>query len=606
MKEILKVFKRFIPPYKWNVLFSFAFNILSAFFSSLALVLSTPILEVLFDATKEVLTLMPWELSKDVLVNNLYYYVTLYKQEYGSAAVIPFIGVLMLFTTFLKVGCAYLAAYQTIIIRNGVVRDIRVKIYNKLMELPLSFYSNERKGDVMARATGDVGSIEASIMSSLDMFFKNPIIIIVSLGFMFAISAKLTLYIFIVLPVAGWIIGRTGKSLKGHSRKSQYKMGDLLGIIEESLSGLRIIKAFNAEKKMKGKYASETESYRKIQSTLQKRYQLAHPVSEFLGTTVIVVILWIGASLIGQGEDSLSGATFIAYIGIFYTIINPAKAFSSAYYNIQTGLAAVERIDAILLADNKIKDKENAQELKVFTTSIEYKNISFAYEDTKVLKNVSLSVPKGTMVALVGQSGSGKTTFVDLLPRFHDVQEGCICIDGIDIRDMKIHDLRELMGNVNQEAILFNDTFYNNIAFGVENATQEDVERAAKVANAHDFIVETEDGYQTNIGDRGGKLSGGQRQRISIARAVLKNPDILILDEATSALDTESERLVQDALENLMKNRTTLVIAHRLSTVRNADVICVFNQGEIIEQGTHEELIAKDGAYKKLHALQMD
>ncbi|MBS2098465.1 ABC transporter ATP-binding protein [Carboxylicivirga linearis] len=606
MKDFFLVFKRFVPPYKYNLASSIFYNILHAIFSGIAMLFAIPVLEVLFETTKEVHHLLPWELSKSIIQNNLYYYVTLIKLKYGVTVVMPFIGGLLLIATMFKVGFAYLASTQMIIIRNGVVRDIRKKIYNKLINLPLSFYSEERKGDVISRATGDVNEVESSIMSSIDMFFKNPILIITSVAFMLILSYQLTIFVFIMLPIAGWIIGKTGKALKHKSREGQQKMGVMLGIIEESLGGLRIIKAFNAETKMKDRFGFEAESYRRIMNKLQRRYALAHPMSEFLGTIVIVVLVWFGAYIIGNEESSLSGASFIAYIGIFYQIINPAKQFSTAYFNIQKGLAAMERIDKILLADNKITEKKNAESISNYTDKIEYRNITFSYNnEVDVLKNVSLTIPQGKTIALVGQSGSGKTTFVDLLPRFYDVQSGGIFIDGHNIKDIKLFDLRELMGNVNQEAILFNDTIYNNITFGVEHATEEEVIQAAKVANAHDFITATEDGYHTKIGDRGSKLSGGQRQRLSIARAILKNPPILILDEATSALDTESERLVQDALENLMKNRTSLVIAHRLSTVRNADMICVFNEGKIVETGTHDELIALNGIYNKLHSMQM-
>jgi len=605
MKDFIQIFKKYIPPYKRNLVLSFIFNLFAAFFTGLAMLFMVPLLQVLFDTAKEVHELQPWKISKEVLENNLYYYVTDVKARYGIPVVMPFIGLIMLVVTLFKVGFAYLASYQTVAIRNGVTRDIRVKIYRKITALPLGFYSDERKGDVMSRATGDVQEVENSIMASIDMFFKNPIIIVVLVGYMLAISYQLTLFVFIMLPIAGWIIGRTGKSLKHHSADAQNKMGDLLGIIEESLGGLRIIKAFNAEKKMNSRFSKETDNYKNIMNRVQRRYVLAHPLSEFLGTIVMICVLWFGAYMIGSEKNSLDGATFLAYIGIFYQIINPAKGFSTAFFSIQKGLAAYERIDKILQADLNIKEHEGSKELKNFNHQVEYRNINFAYEDVNVLKNVSLTIPQGKTVALVGQSGSGKTTFVDLLPRFYDVQEGGIFIDDINIKDLKLYDLRELMGNVNQEAILFNDTIYNNITFGVENATEEEVINAAKVANAHDFISSTEEGYQTAIGDRGSKLSGGQRQRLSIARAILKNPPILILDEATSALDTESERLVQEALENLMKNRTSLVIAHRLSTVRNADMICVFNEGKIVETGTHDELIAKDGIYKKLHSMQM-
>ncbi|SMO80892.1 ATP-binding cassette, subfamily B, MsbA [Saccharicrinis carchari] len=605
MKEFLKVLGRFIPPYKRHLGASIGFNILHSIFGGIAMLFMIPILDVLFQTTKEVHSMVAWDLSKDALQNNLYYYVTLIKQQYGVAVVMPFVGMLMLITTFFKVGFAYLASHQMIGIRNGVVRDIRKQIFDKLMALPLAFYSDERKGDVMSRATGDVVEVEVSIMSSIDMMFKNPIQIIIYVGFMMVISVPLTLFVFVMLPIAGWIIGRTGKTLKQKSRLTQSKMGDLLGIIEESLGGLRIIKAFNAEGTMKNRFSKEIEAYRQHMNRLQRRYVLAHPLSEFLGTVVMVVLVWFGVYLITGTGAELKGSAFIAYIGIFYQIINPAKSFTTAFFNIQKGLAAMERIDKILLADNKILEQDGARHIDSFQNAIEYKNVSFGYNEYQVLKNISLTIPKGKMVALVGQSGSGKTTFVDLLPRFHDIQEGSISIDGIDIRDLKVHDLRGLMGNVNQEAILFNDTFFNNIAFGAGKASQQEVEQAAIVANAHDFIMATEEGYQSYVGDRGGKLSGGQRQRISIARAVLKNPDILILDEATSALDTESEQMVQEALENLMSSRTSIVIAHRLSTIRNADLICVFSEGEIVEQGTHDELVKKGGAYSKLHELQV-
>ncbi|WP_066629562.1 ABC transporter ATP-binding protein [Labilibacter marinus] len=605
MKEFIKVLKRFIPPYRRNLTLGITFNILCSIFGGVAMVLMIPVLDILFESANEVTEMMAWEFSQDAIKNNLYYYVTVVKYEYGVMVVMPFVGALMLIATLFKVGFAYLGSHQMIAIRNGVVKDIRTQIFAKLMALPLAFYSDERKGDVMSRATGDVVEVEVSIMSSIDMMFKNPIQIIVSVGFMLAISVKLTLFVFVMLPIAGWIIGKTGKSLKQKSRLTQSKMGDLLGIIEESLGGLRIIKAFNAENRMRTRFDGETESYRQHMNRLQRRYVLAHPLSEFLGTVVMVVLVWFGAFLISEPDATLKGTVFLAYIGIFYQIIQPAKSFSTAFFNIQKGLAAMERIDKILLADNKILEQDGAKHVSSFNKHIEYKNVSFAYNEHKVLKDVSLEIEKGKMVALVGQSGSGKTTFVDLLPRFHDIQEGSIAIDGTDIRDMKVHDLRGLMGNVNQEAILFNDTFFNNIAFGVEDATIEQVEQAAKVANAHDFISATDDGYQSMVGDRGGKLSGGQRQRISIARAVLKNPDILILDEATSALDTESEKLVQEALENLMSSRTSVVIAHRLSTVRNADLICVFSEGEIVEKGSHDELVKKGGTYSKLHELQV-
>ncbi len=605
MRDFFKILKRFIPPYKRQLILSVLFNLLSALFSVVAMLFMIPMLNVLFQKTHEIMNLVPWELTKDALENNLYYYITQIKLEYGVLAIMPFIGVLILFTTFLKVGFTYLAAHQTVDIRNNVVKDIRLQLFDKLMSLPLGFYSEEKKGDVLSRATGDVTEVENSIMSSINMLLKNPVIILVSVGAMVIMSYKLTIFVFVMLPIAGWIIGKTGKSLKRKSKVSQSLMGSILGILDESIGGLRIIKAFNAEKSVTNRFEAETENYRLIMNKVRRRYQLAHPMSEFLGTVVIVVLVWYGAYVVTDDSASFGGATFMAYIGIFYQIINPAKQFSTGFFNIQKGLAAMERIDKILLADNKILEQDGTQSKNKFENKIQYNNVSFGYNEKKVLRNVSLTIEKGKMVALVGQSGSGKTTFVDLLPRFHDVQEGNITIDGINIRDIIVHDLRGLMGNVNQEAILFNDTFFNNIAFGVENATQESVEKAAQVANAHEFIMEAENGYQTLVGDRGGKLSGGQRQRISIARAILKNPDILILDEATSALDTESEKLVQEALENLMSSRTSIVIAHRLSTVRNADLICVFKEGEIVEKGTHDELVAMGGTYSKLHELQV-
>ncbi len=605
MKEFFRVLRIYLPPYKAKLALTFLFNVLSALFIVFSMLSMIPMLQVILEDDKEVHTLLAWSLDKDALFNNLNYYITQIKAQYGPGTTLLFLGLFGIIATMLKTGFTYLGSYTITGVRNGITRDIRKAIYNKMIELPLGFYSNERKGDMMARSTADVQEVEASVMSSLDMLLKNPIIIIIVLISMFYVSFELTLFVFVVLPIAGFVIGRIGKSLKKTSREGQTKLGIILGIIEESLSGLRIIKAFNAESRMSGRFTGEVESYRRTMNRLQRRRHLAHPTSEFLGTIVFVVIFWYGGSLILKGDETLNMAVFMTYLGMFYQIINPAKAFSQAAYSIQKGMAAYERIEQILSADLDIKEHDGSQAIETFNNQIEYRNISFAYEDVNVLKNVSLTIPQGKTIALVGQSGSGKTTFVDLLPRFYDVQQGGIYIDGTNIKDLKLFNLRELMGNVNQEAILFNDTIYNNITFGVEHATDEEVINAAKVANAHDFISATEDGYQTMIGDRGSKLSGGQRQRISIARAILKNPPILILDEATSALDTESERLVQDALDSLMKNRTSLVIAHRLSTVRNADMICVFNEGQIVEMGTHDELIAKDGIYKKLHSMQM-
>ncbi len=606
MKHFFSILKRFLPPYQLEIFLSLVYNLLAAVFGIFSFMLVQPVLEILFEKENSVFELIPWEFSLDVLKNNFYYYSTLVMNEYGKDSALLFVGIFLTFASFLKVGFTYLGSYHTVNIRNGVVRDIRTKIYTKIVSLPIPFFTDERKGDIMARSTGDVHEVEGSIMSSLDMFIKNPILIIVALIVMIGMSPQLTLFVFILLPVAGGIIGSIGKTLKKSSRKGQDKMGVLLSIIEETISGLRIIKAFTAEKNVTERFYRENNAYRRIMNSLMRRGVLAHPVSEFLGTIVIVIVLWYGGRLILQGESSLNGAGFIAYLVVFYSIINPVKAFSKAFYSIQKGLAAMDRIDQVLQAESPITEKENAKTLNQFNQSVWYKNVGFSYnKDKKVLKGVSLEIPKGKTVALVGQSGSGKTTFVDLLPRFYDVSEGQILVDGTDIRDCRIADLRSLMGNVNQDPILFNDTIFNNIAFGLDHANMNDVIAAAKIANAHDFIMDMKHGYDSNIGDGGSKLSGGQRQRLSIARAVLKNPPIMILDEATSALDTESEKLVQDALVRLMKNRTSLVIAHRLSTVKNADLICVFREGEIIERGTHANLIAQNGAYKKLYEMQL-
>lgn len=605
MRDFIVILKRFIPPYKFRLIRSIFFNLLQALFGATAIAMLSPIMGILFGTSDEVMVKVPFDFSFASIKDNFFYYITSFKQLYGASNTLIFIGVFAILATALKTGFAYLASYETIYIRNGVVRDIRKKIYKKILSLPLPFFSEEKKGDIISRMTSDVQEVEESIMNSLDMFFQSPILIMVYLGSMLIMSWELTIFALILLPVMGGLIGRVGKNLKRHSREGQNKMGVILSVMEETLSGLRIIKAFNAERKVDAKFTEEAEDYRRIQNRLMRRRSLAHPMSEFLGTIVIVIVLWFGGTLILNHSGSLSAEDFIAYIALFYSIINPAKNFSNAFYSIQKGLAAMDRIDDVLKAESLINEPEKPVIINDFKDKIEYKNVYFSYNDSKqVLKNVNVTIPKGRMVALVGQSGSGKSTFVDLLPRFYDVQGGGITIDGIDIRDMSFYDLRELMGNVNQDPILFNDTIYNNIAFGVENATQEQVEAAAKIANAHEFIVNAEHGYQTIIGDRGSKLSGGQRQRLSIARAVLKNPPIMILDEATSALDTESEKLVQDALDNLMKNRTSLVVAHRLSTIKNADMICVFHEGEIVERGTHDELLQLNGIYTKLYSMQ--
>ncbi|HPB06346.1 MAG TPA: ABC transporter ATP-binding protein, partial [Prolixibacteraceae bacterium] len=564
----------------------------------------SPILGILFGTQQLVTEPVDFALNVESVKQFLYYKMSMIISNEGQFRALYLIGFFMIIMVFLKVGFTYLASFCMVPIRNGVVRDLRNKIYKKLMSLPLGFFSNERKGDIMARIAGDVNEVENSIMNSLEMLIKNPVLILVSLVIMIYMSWSLTLFVLVMLPFAGLLTGRIGKGLKKPSRKAQDKMGEILSTIDESLSGLTIIKAFNAEKKMEKRFAKETDDYYKTMNRLMWRNYLAHPVSEFLGTTVIIIVLWYGGRLILKNEGGMAPENFITYLVFFYSIINPAKAFSSAFYSIEKGMASVDRIDAILMADDKIKEKENALSKTEFNASIEFRNVSFAYHKDIIIKNINLTIPKGKTVALVGKSGSGKTTFVKLIPRFWDVTSGDILIDGVNIKDIKLSHLRGLMGYVSQEPVLFNDTFANNIAFGVENATSEQITKAATVAHAHDFIIESASAYQTKVGDLGQKLSGGQRQRVSIARAVLKNPPLLILDEATSSLDTESEKLVQEALQSLMKNRTSIIIAHRLSTIKNADLIVVFRKGEVVEQGTHDELLEKRGEYHHLHKIQ--
>ena len=609
MKEFFQLMKRFVPPYKKYVIWALVLNLLSAILNIFSFSLIAPILQILFKVDKDVYEFIPWDTvtisTKDLLINNFYYYVSAMIQANGASFTLMILGLFLVVMTFFKTFCYFASSAVMIPLRTGVVRDIRVMVYDKVLRLPLGFFSEERKGDIIARMSGDVGEIENSVTSSLDMLVKNPILIIAYFTTLLVISWQLTLFTLLVVPLMGWVMGTVGKKLKRQSLEAQAKWSDTMSQLEETLGGLRIIKAFIAENKMINRFLKCSNEFRDATNKVATRQALAHPMSEFLGTTMIVIVLWFGGSLILSSHSSIDASTFMVYLTILYSVINPLKEFSKAGYNIPKGLASMERVDKILKAENKIVEIPNPKPLNGLEEQVEFKDISFSYDGKKeVLQHINLTVPKGKTIALVGQSGSGKSTLVDLLPRYHDVQEGTITIDGVNIKDVRISDLRSLIGNVNQEAILFNDTFFNNIAFGVENATMEQVIEAAKIANAHDFIMEKEDGYHTNIGDRGSKLSGGQRQRISIARAILKNPPILILDEATSALDTESERLVQEALERLMKTRTTIAIAHRLSTIKNADEICVLYEGEIVERGKHEELLAKNGYYKRLNDLQ--
>ena len=607
MREFIKVLRRFVPPYKKYLMLTILFNILTALLNIFSFSLIIPILQILFKLDNSVYEYMEYGAGvdmKDWLVNNFYYYVTGLISSYGASITLLFLGLFLIVMTFLKTGCYFLSSACIVPMRTGIVRDLRVTLFDKILSLPLSFFSNERKGDIVARISGDVQEVENSIMSSLDMLFKNPILIISYFATLVAVSWQLTLFTIIVLPFMGWIMGKIGRQLKRSSLGAQNKWSDIMSEVDETLGGLRVIMAFNAQDKIRGRFVATNNSYRDIVGRVSMRQQLAHPVSEFLGTVLIVAVLWFGGTLILNEKSMVDASSFIFYLVILYSLINPLKEFTKAGYNIPKGLASMERVDKILKAANDMVEKENPVKLTAFDDKIEFRGVSFSYGTRRVLNDINLTIRKGQTIALVGQSGSGKSTLVDLIPRFRDVDEGSVTIDGIDVRDAAINDLRSLMGNVNQEAILFNDTFFNNIAFGVKDATMDDVVEAAKIANAHDFIMETEDGYQTYIGDRGGKLSGGQRQRISIARAILKNPPILILDEATSALDTESERMVQDALEKLMKSRTTIAIAHRLSTIRNADEICVMSEGRIVERGRHEDLIALNGYYKRLCDMQ--
>ncbi len=617
--NILKLLHRFIPPYRGKVVLNILFNILSTVLSLFSFATIIPMLRLLFGISTansryiELVATMSIKEYIEAARGNMYWWIGQMVSDYGAGTVLMMLGVFLVVTTGLKCLCAWLANFFIVPIRTGVLRDLRQQLYNKVTRLPIGYFTEERKGDIMSRMTNDVNEVEASIMSTVDILFKNPLMILIYLIMLFIISWQLTLFAMILLPVAGLLIGRIGRSLKRSSTIGQEQTADILTQIEETLGGLRVVKAFNAEEKLQARFLRLINDTRRTFTRINRRYYLAHPVSEFLGTALIAVLLWYGGGLILSHNSLIDASTFIYYLILFYSIINPAKDLSKASYGIRRGTAALDRIDKILNTANPIQNPAHPVTIERPITTIEYRNVSFSYRvDVPVLQDINLTIPQGAMVALVGQSGSGKTTLADLLPRFYDVKKGEVTINGVDVRQTRVRDLRSLMGIVNQEAILFNDTFFNNITFGVDTSQpapngqtwEQAVENAARIANAHDFIMETPDGYQTTVGDRGSKLSGGQRQRISIARAILKNPPILILDEATSALDTKSEKIVQNALERLMKDRTTIVVAHRLSTIRNADIICVIHDGRIVEQGKHDELLALNGYYAKLYAMQ--